>query len=44
MNPYNIGYGWWVVFIIGTIVSIAFGIAAGLHAAWNGRERRDGKR
>jgi hypothetical protein len=44
MNQYNIGYGWWVVFIIGSIVSLAVGVAAGLRAAWNSREKRDGKR
>ena len=44
MNPYNIGYGWWVIFIIGTIACIAIGIVGGLAAMWKEREKRDGKR
>ena len=44
MNPYNIGYVGWVIFIIGTIACVAFGIAAGLASMWRNREKRDGKR
>lgn len=43
MSAYDIGYGWWIVFVIGSVVAVAVGIAAGLQAAWKGREKRDGK-
>lgn len=44
MNPYNIGYVGWVVFVCGIIVSIACGVVAGISAFYRSREKRDGKR
>lgn len=44
LNPYGIGYGWWVIFVIGLITCTAVGIAAGLVAMWRGREKKDGLR
>lgn len=44
LNPYDVGYGWWVVFVIGLIICVAVGIAAALQAVWHSREKRDGKR
>lgn len=35
---------WWQVFGIFLVVSVAFGIFAGLVSYWRSRERRDGKR
>ncbi len=44
LNPYDIGYIGWVIFAIIIVGGIAAGIAGALHAVWNTRERRDGKR
>jgi hypothetical protein len=43
MIHYDIGYGWMVVFVIGSVIATAIGIAAGLRVMWDRREKRDGK-
>ena len=44
MGTFAITPFWWGVLIIGGLFCVVGGVVVGLRAAWDARERRDGKR
>ena len=44
LNPYDISYQWWILFGMGLVICVAFGIAAALATMWRNREKKDGLR